>query len=57
MYRQMGRTPLFYAASENRVDCCACLVDVRPEWIDLGDVNGDTPLHVAVVRGHVDVVR
>ncbi len=53
----MGRTPLFYAASECQLDCCALIVDVRPEWIDLSDNHGDTPLHVASMRGHVDLVR
>lgn len=32
-----GRTPLFYAALANRLDCVAVLVAVDPCWIDVGE--------------------
>lgn len=52
-----GRTPLFYAAARNHANCVALLIDVRPEWLDVGDMAGDTALHVAACRGHHEVVK
>lgn len=47
-----GRTPLFYAAAQNHVECCAELLQRRPDLLNLGDSEGDRPLHVASYYGH-----
>jgi ankyrin repeat protein len=46
---EKGRTPLFYAALQNRLEVVAFLVRLDPQWIDVGDSRGDTPLHAAAV--------
>eukprot|EP00598_Pedospumella_elongata_P014145 CAMPEP_0184992258 /NCGR_PEP_ID=MMETSP1098-20130426/40493_1 /TAXON_ID=89044 /ORGANISM="Spumella elongata, Strain CCAP 955/1" /LENGTH=1255 /DNA_ID=CAMNT_0027517835 /DNA_START=84 /DNA_END=3851 /DNA_ORIENTATION=- len=51
-----GRTPLFYAALQNRLNCVATLVALDPQWIDVGDMNGDTSLHAAAIANGVGVL-
>ena len=51
-----GRTPLFYAALQNRLDCVASLVALDPQWIDVGDEKGDTTLHAASIANGVEVL-
>lgn len=51
-----GRTPLFYAALANRLDCVAVLLELGPDWIDVGDEKGDTPLHAAAISNSVQVL-
>jgi ankyrin repeat protein len=51
-----GRTPLFYAALQNRLDCVAMLVELDAQWIDVGDEKGDTSLHAAAIADGVDVL-
>lgn len=51
-----GRTPLFYAAMNNQVECAAVLVSVDPQWLCVGDFQGDTPLHAAAISGSADVL-
>ena len=53
----VGRTALFYAACMGHIDCCALLMDVHDEWIDVADRNGDTPLHVACCYNHKKIVK
>ena len=50
-------TPLFYAAAQNHVHCCALLLDFRSDLLDLVDSLGDTALHVASYYGHATVLR
>ena len=37
-----GRTPLYYAALQNHLDCVVCLVSLEMgvHWLDVGDVKG-----------------
>jgi len=51
-----GRTPLFYAALQNRLECVAMLVELDAQWIDVGDEKGDTSLHAAAIADGVDVL-
>ena len=51
------RTPLFYAALQNRLQCVACLVALDPQWIDVGDENGDTSLHAAAIANGVETLQ
>jgi ankyrin repeat protein len=53
----VGRTALFYAASNGHINCCALLMDHHDDWIDVGDRKGDTPLHVAAFYQHTGVVK
>eukprot|EP01038_Epipyxis_sp_PR26KG_P012569 gene12569-16857_t len=52
-----GRTPLFFAALQNRVECVACLISIDCRWIDVGDEKGDTPIHAAVIANSVQVLK
>jgi len=54
-----GRTPLFYAALQNRLQCVAVLVQLDPNltWLDVGDLRGDTPLHAAALSNGVEVLQ
>lgn len=51
-----GRTPLFYAALQNKLSCVASLVALDSQWIDVGDQNGDTSLHAAAIANGVEVL-
>eukprot|EP01040_Poterioochromonas_malhamensis_P008962 gene8962-9702_t len=51
-----GRTPLFYAALNNRLDCVALLLALDPQWIDVGDEKGDTTLHAATISNSLQVL-
>ncbi len=51
-----GRTPLFYASLANRLDCVAILLELGPDWIDVGDEKGDTPLHAAAISNSVQIL-
>jgi hypothetical protein len=56
-FDQANRSPLFYACANDRADCCEFLVDHLPPLINLGDVNGDTPLHAAASCGSESCVQ
>ena len=45
------------AAQEGDVELLEELLEIKPEWIDVGDVNGWTALHLAARAGYTDVVR
>lgn len=49
---EQGRTPLFYAALGNQLDCVILLITIDSGWVDVGDINGDTPLHAAALADH-----
>jgi ankyrin repeat protein len=51
-----SRTPLFYASLNNRLDCVALLVELDPQWIDVGDEKGDTALHAAAISNSIQVL-
>ena len=35
------------------MECCAVLIDSQPTWVDAGDNNADTSVHVAAARGNL----
>jgi len=45
------RTPLHYAAMQNHLDCVVCLASLDAQWLDVGDAQGNTPLHASVLSG------
>lgn len=51
-----GGTPLFWAASEGRVEACQMLL-ARGASLDVLDANGENCLHFAALSGHVDAAR
>lgn len=57
----LGRTSLFYAAASPskmaQTDCLRLLLSIDDEWIDVGDIHGNTPLAVAACRGRADAVN
>lgn len=52
-----GRTPMYFACVNNQYDSVAMLLELGYDGIDRGDSNGDTPLHVAVSKGHAQVAQ
>lgn len=51
-----GRTPLFFAALANKLECVVELVALDPQWIEVGDSKGDTALHAAAIANGVEVL-
>jgi ankyrin repeat protein len=51
-----GRTALWWAAEEGRVECATALIDAKAD-VDKGDKYGNTPLHLASNNGHAESVR
>ena len=39
------------------MECVACLVELDPQWIDVGDSDGDTPLHAAASANGIEVLQ
>jgi ankyrin repeat protein len=50
-----GFTPLHFAAEQNRLDAVKCLVSLGAA--NLMDDDGDTPLKLARVLGHNEIVQ
>ncbi|KAJ2385693.1 phosphate system positive regulatory protein pho81, partial [Coemansia sp. RSA 2603] len=48
-------TPVFYAASEGRIDCIRVLIDAGCD-LDVEDENGRTPVYYAANEGHLESV-
>ncbi|KAJ2779702.1 phosphate system positive regulatory protein pho81 [Coemansia interrupta] len=48
-------TPVFYAASEGRIDCIRALIDAGCS-LDVEDENGRTPVYYAANEGHLESV-
>ncbi|KAJ1725595.1 phosphate system positive regulatory protein pho81 [Coemansia erecta] len=48
-------TPVFYAASEGRIDCIRALIDAGCD-LDIEDENGRTPVYYAANEGHLESV-
>ena len=53
-----GRSVLFSACANNRLECGRLLVDLDDEGETLSrpDARGDTPVHAAACNGHYEVV-
>jgi ankyrin repeat protein len=52
----MGRTPLHEAAEKGELHVIRYRMDQpRKPAVDRYDINGDTPLHLAVANGHIEV--
>lgn len=51
-----GRTALWWAAGEGRVECTTALLDAKAD-VDEADIYGSTPLHRASAYGHAECVR
>lgn len=51
-----GRTPLFYAALRNNLNCVLHLVSIDSQWIEVGDYRGDTVMHAAAISNESDVL-
>ncbi len=54
--RRFGRTALHAAAKNGRLAICQILID-KGAFVDPVDYNGETPLHLASLKGHEDVAR
>ncbi|KAJ2504103.1 phosphate system positive regulatory protein pho81, partial [Coemansia sp. RSA 2052] len=53
--KDLGWTPVFYAASEGNLECIQILLDAGCD-IDAVDENGHTPAYFAANEGHLDCV-
>ncbi len=49
-----GKTLLHYAAASNQVEIIDFLISESKVSIDLQDMDGNTPLHLAVLAGHIE---
>lgn len=45
------RTPLFYACAANRIECVDLLLRCHTEWLEVGDKQLDSPVHVCCFFG------
>lgn len=52
-----GRSVLHIAALHGNLDIVKCVLNLRPGSIEVKDNGGNTPLHEAVLGGHVAVCR
>jgi ankyrin repeat protein len=52
-----GRTPMWYAALRNNLDCVVLLVSMDARWLDVGDSRGDTPLHASTFANGRETLR
>ncbi|KAJ2887710.1 phosphate system positive regulatory protein pho81, partial [Coemansia aciculifera] len=53
--KDLGWTPVFYAASEGNLECIRILLDAGCD-LDVMDENGHTPAYFAANEGHLDCV-
>ncbi|KAJ2736937.1 phosphate system positive regulatory protein pho81 [Coemansia sp. BCRC 34962] len=53
--KDLGWTPVFYAASEGDLECIRILLDAGCD-LDVVDENGHTPAYFAANEGHLDCV-
>lgn len=51
-----GASPLHLAAYYNRKDACKTLLRLGAD-INIKDFNGQTALHIAVIQGHIDMIK
>ncbi|XP_064594563.1 ankyrin repeat, PH and SEC7 domain containing protein secG-like [Liolophura sinensis] len=51
-----GATPMFYAAQEGHLECLRCLVHRGSGDISVSTNEGTTLLHIAALRGHVNIL-
>ncbi|XP_015117566.1 osteoclast-stimulating factor 1 [Diachasma alloeum] len=52
-----GNTPLYWAARAGHVDCVRHLLSLQNTGINAQNKMGDSPLHVASVHNHLEVVN
>ena len=52
-----GRTPLYYAASNNHLEVVRYFINEQQCDPMTKDNDGNTPLHIAVINNHLEVVR
>lgn len=53
----LGRSEFWYAAHDGRVEAALAIAQARPELLILSDDAGLSPLHAAVLGGHVEAVQ
>jgi ankyrin repeat protein len=51
-----GYNALYWAASMGHVECALVLIDAKAD-VTNSNQDGDTPLHIASFKGHVECVR
>lgn len=52
-----GRSPIFFAAEFNHLDCLTYLVEQKQCDISMEDKFGLTPLHVACEKGNIEIIQ
>jgi len=52
-----GKTPLYFAVAQSNMDCVELLLEHREDLLELGDIAGDKPIHVAALFGNKQVLR
>lgn len=52
-----GSTPLHYAVEGGHMEVIVYLLEERPQWRDIKDKQGRTPLYLASLKGDVLVIR
>ena len=51
------RTPLHFAVASKYEPSVLALIEKKPSWVHYQDMNGNTPLHLAVINGSPSLVK
>jgi ankyrin repeat protein len=53
---KIGYSPLHYAVNSCSTQCILKLIDYESKLSNIQDVNGDTPLHIAIRKNNIQII-